>query len=184
MTLPKEDSFTMTREKCEAMISFLMGGRIAEDLTFGHLTSGASNDIERATEIARRMVTEWGMSEKLGPLNYGNKNENIFLGREMTSGTSHGDEIARTIDAEIKAVVDRNYSRAVQILSENKDILKSMSEALLERETIGLPELDLLMARKPLPPMPSGGTPSSSSGSSTAPGKSTLVVDPSDPVKA
>jgi cell division protease FtsH len=184
MTLPKEDSFTMTREKCEAMISFLMGGRIAEDITFGHLTSGASNDIERATEIARRMVTEWGMSEKLGPLNYGNKNENIFLGREMTSGTSHGDEIARTIDAEIKAVVDRNYKRAVEILSENKDILKAMSEALLERETIGLPELDLLMARKPLPPMPSGGTPSSSSNPSSASAKSNLVVDPSDPVKA
>jgi cell division protease FtsH len=184
MTLPKEDSYTMTREKCEAMISFLMGGRIAEDITFNHLTSGASNDIERATEIARRMVTEWGMSDKLGPLNYGHKNENIFLGREMTSGTTHGDETARTIDAEIKAIVDRNYKRAQEILTENKDILKAMSEALMERETIGLVELDLLMARKPLPPMPSGSGSSAPTSSSSKPASTAALVDPADPVKA
>jgi len=188
MTLPKEDSFTMTREKLEAMISFLMGGRIAEEMTFGHLTSGASNDIERATEIARRMVTEWGMSEKLGPLNYGSKNENIFLGREMTSSTSHGDEIARTIDAEIKAVVDRNYKRAEQILNDNKDILKAMSEALLERETIGLVELDLLMEHRSLPPLPAdlSTTPvkTSAKEESSSVASKNKIGDPSDPVKA
>jgi cell division protease FtsH len=101
----------------------------------------------------------------------------------MTSGTSHGDEIARTIDAEIKAVVDRNYKRAEEILSANKDILKAMSEALLERETIGLPELDLLMERKQLPPLPAGDISSSSSNPASSSAKSTLVVDPSDPVK-
>jgi cell division protease FtsH len=190
MTLPEQDSFTMTREKCEAMISFLMGGRIAEDITFKHLTSGASNDIERATEIARKMVTEWGMSDRLGPLNYGSRNENIFLGREMTSGTTHGDETTRMIDAEVKAIVDRNYRRAQQILEENEDILKSMSEALLERETISKGEIDLLMARKPLAPVSSTPTSvpqthakeeeaSGSSSSSAAP-----LVDPTGPVKA
>lgn len=191
MTLPEEDSFTMTKAKCESMISFLMGGRIAEEITFGHLTSGASNDIERATDIARRMVTEWGMSEKLGPLNFGQHHENIFLGRDMGSTVKHSDETSRVIDAEIRDIVKSNYIRAQKILEENKDILKSMSEALLERETINREEIDLLMARKALPPMPSGSAPAASSNtnSSTAEeasgrGPATALVDPAGPVNA
>jgi cell division protease FtsH len=191
MTLPVEDSFTMTREKCEGMISFLMGGRIAEDLIFKHLTSGASNDIERATEIARRMVTEWGMSDKLGPLNFSSGKENVFLGRDMGSSTHFSNETNQTIDAEIRDIVKKNYERAQKLLEENQDILHAMSEALLERETIGKEEIDLLMARKTLPPVPSGSSSSDSSTSkiqtaeeasgskNTAP-----IVDSTDPVKA
>lgn len=180
MTLPIEDSYTMTREKCEAMISFLMGGRIAEDITFNHLTSGASNDIERATDIARRMVAEWGMSEKLGPLNFGHSNENVFLGRDMGSTAKHSDETSRLIDAEIRDIVKRNYVRAQKILEDNKDILKTMSEALLERETISKEEIDLLMERKPLPPVLVIAKPEASEQKS-APAP---LVDSADPVKA
>lgn len=154
MTLPVEDSFTMTKAKCEAMIAFLMGGRIAEELTFGHLTSGASNDIERATSLARKMVTEWGMSDNLGPLNYSSQNENVFLGRDMGSSPTHSSDTSMRIDKEVRDIVTRNYDRARKMLENNLDVLKAMSMALLERETIELSDIDLLMDRKELPPMP------------------------------
>jgi len=194
MTLPEEDSYTMTKAKCEAMISFLMGGRIAEEITFGHLTSGASNDIERATQIARKMVTEWGMSEKLGPLNFGHHNDHVFLGREMGSAPDYGVETGRLIDSEIQQLVKQNYDRARKVLEENKDILEAMSLALIERETIDMADIKLLMERKALPEFVPTIQPKSYSdsrdeeekkesekGSSDIAGK---AIDPSDPVKA
>jgi cell division protease FtsH len=195
MTLPVEDRFTMTKEKCEAFIAFLMGGRIAEELVFKHYTTGASNDIERATELARKMVTEWGMSEKLGPLNFSaNRGDTVFLGREMSSGMAFSDQTSHVIDSEVKHIVDSNYQRAVKVLSENRDILEAMSLALLERETIDLPDIDLLMARKPLPPMPpmggssapaapSGGSKAGAPSGSGSPSVAAPLSDPS-PVKA
>jgi cell division protease FtsH len=195
MTLPVEDRFTMTKEKCEAFIAFLMGGRIAEELVFKHYTTGASNDIERATELARKMVTEWGMSTKLGPLNFSaNRGDTVFLGREMSSGLAFSDETSHAIDSEVKHIVDTNYQRAVKVLAENRDILEAMSLALLERETIDLPDIDLLMARKPLPPMgplggnsapaaPSGGSKAGAPSSSGSPSVAAPLSDPS-PIKA
>ncbi len=185
MTLPEEESFTMTKEKCEAMISFLMGGRVAEEITFGHITSGASNDIERATQIARKMVTEWGMSEKLGPLNFGHHNDHVFLGREMGSGPEHSAETSQMIDSEIQHIVKRNYERARTALEANKDILEAMSQALLERETIDLADIDLLMARTPLPKFVAVETPKPNKAKKEESAKgSTSVIDSTDPVKA
>ncbi len=152
MTLPLEDRFTMTKERCESWISFLMGGRVAEELEFKHLTSGASNDIERATDLARKMVTEWGFSEKLGPLNFSSRHENPFLGREMGQGLHISPETSQIIDEEIRGVVEKNYQRARTLLDQNRDILTAMAKALLDRETIGADEIEALMARKPLPP--------------------------------
>lgn len=195
MTLPTEDRFTMTKERCESWISFLMGGRCAEEIEFGHLTSGASNDIERATDLSRKMVTEWGFSDKIGPLNFSTRNENPFLGREMGHSTSISVDTAQVIDAEIRHFVEHNYKRARQLLSANRDILTAMCAALLERETIGVEEIEALMARKPLPPIrdPEGdkvadtakpeataAQPSSSTGSQ----KAGALLDDPEPFKA
>jgi cell division protease FtsH len=145
MTLPEEDRFTLTKDRAESLISFLMGGRVAEEVVFGHLTTGASNDIERATDLARRMVTEWGMSEKLGPVNFGSKNENIFLGREMSAGRSFSEETGRVIDAEVRQIVERNYERAKKVVLDNRQVLDAMAQALLELETIEMDDIDALM---------------------------------------
>jgi cell division protease FtsH len=194
MTLPTEDRFTMTKERCESWISFLMGGRCAEEIEFGHLTSGASNDIERATDLARSMVTEWGFSDKIGPLNFSTRNENPFVGREMGQHQGISHETSQMIDAEIRHFVESNYKRARQILSQNRDILTSMATALLDRETIGVEEIAALMARKPLPPPrdPEGEKNSATAKPETADASSasdksqkagTLINDP-EPFKA
>jgi cell division protease FtsH len=192
MTLPTEDRFTMTKEKCESWISFLMGGRCAEELEFGHRTSGASNDIERATDLARRMVTEWGFSEKLGPLNFSTRTENPFLGREMGHSLQISPETSQVIDEEIRSIIDNNHKRARELLNANRDILTAMATALLERETIGAEEIELLMARKPLPPPrdPEGekSTESSKAADKAAKGegsqKAAPLLDDPEPFKA
>jgi cell division protease FtsH len=148
MTLPTEDRYTLTKEKAEGDIVVLMGGRVAEEVVFGQVTTGASNDIERATELARSMVTRWGMSEKLGPVNFGSKNDSIFLGRDMSAGQSHSDETGRTIDAEIRDIVERNHKKARKIISENRVILENMAQALLKYETIDAKDIDLLIEGK------------------------------------
>jgi len=148
MTLPTEDRFTLTNVKAEAMIVFMMGGRVAEELIFNHLTTGASNDIERATDLARKMVTEWGMSEKLGPLNFGSKNENVFLGRELNQGSNVSEETARLIDQEVRDIVERNHDFAKKVLTENIQFLHTMAQALLEFETIEAEDIESIMAGK------------------------------------
>ena len=151
MTLPTEDRYTLTKEKAEAMISFMMGGRVAEEVVFGQLTTGASNDIERATELARRMVTEWGMSEKMGPLNFGGgKSDNVFLGREFGHSVQLSEETSRLIDAEIRDIINRNYVRARTVLTENIDKLHAMAKALLEFETIETIDVDCIMEGRPV----------------------------------
>ena len=151
MFLPDQDRYSYSRRKLESNISSLFGGRLAEELIFGDeaVTTGASNDIERATELARNMVTKWGMSEKLGTLYYSEDDGDPFMGRQA-SGGHFSDETKEIIDVEIKDVIDRNYQRCRQILVENMDILHAMAEALMKYETIDSGQIDDLMERRPV----------------------------------
>jgi cell division protease FtsH len=150
-TLPQEDQLTLSKEKAENMISFLMGGAIAELIIFDQKTTGASNDIERASELARRMVCEWGMSEAIGPVAIGKKEESIFLGREMHQSAQVSQKTAELVDNEVRKFITSNYDRAKKLLEKNIKILHKMAEALLERETLDKDEIDSLMHNKPLP---------------------------------
>ncbi len=153
MQLPIDDKHTYTRDYLEAMLAVLMGGRSAEEIFLGHITTGAGNDIERATEIARNMVCEWGMSE-LGPLAFGKKDEAIFLGREITQHRDYSEDTAIQIDKEVKRIVSEGYDRARAVLNNNKEMLERIALALLEREVIDGSEVQLLMENKPLPEKP------------------------------
>lgn len=152
--LPEGDQISASRQKLESQISTLYGGRLAEEIIYGpeHVSTGASNDIKVATNIARNMVTQWGFSEKLGPLLYADEDGEVFLGRSVAKAQHMSDETARTIDEEIKAIIDRNYTRARQILMDNLDILHSMKDALMTYETIDAPQIDDLMNRREVRP--------------------------------
>src|SRR6266852_402818 len=153
MQLPEDDKHTYTREYLEAMLAVLMGGRSAEEIFLGHITTGAGNDIERATDIARNMVCEWGMSE-LGPLAYGKKDEAIFLGREIAQHRDYSEDTAIQIDKEVKRIVNEGYENAKKLLLNNRDKLERIAQALLVREVIDANEVKLLMEGKPLPDKP------------------------------
>ncbi len=150
MYLPEQDRVSMSRQHLESMISSLYGGRLAEELIYGSdkVSTGASNDIERATDIARKMVTQWGFSDKLGPLLYAEEEGEVFLGRSVTQTKHMSDDTAKLIDDEIRQIIDRNYARAKQILEENMDIMHSMKDALMKYETIDAGQIDDLMERK------------------------------------
>jgi cell division protease FtsH len=150
MFLPEEDRLSYSRERLESSISSLFGGRIAEELIFGQdsVTTGASNDIERATEIARNMVTKWGLSIDLGPMSYSEDDGEVFLGHSVTQHKSVSDETAHKIDKEVRSIVDRNYDRANSILTEQIDKLHLMAEALIKFETIDSDQIDDIMAGK------------------------------------
>ncbi|WP_366144660.1 ATP-dependent zinc metalloprotease FtsH [uncultured Cardiobacterium sp.] len=152
MFLPEQDRYSYSRRRLESQIATLYGGRIAEALIYGEdeVSTGASNDIERATAIARNMVTRWGLSDKLGPLAYSEEEGEVFLGRSVTRHKNVSDETAHTIDTEIRDIIDRNYARAEKILKDNMDILHSMTEALIKYETIDEGQIDDLMARRPV----------------------------------
>ena len=150
MQLPIDDKHTYTKEFLESQLAVLMGGRAAEEIFLHHITTGAGNDIERATEIARQMVCEWGMSS-LGPLTFGRKEEAIFLGREIAQHRDYSEDTAIKIDVEVRGIVNAGYSRARQILETNSDALERVAKALLDREVLDAPELKLLMEGKPLP---------------------------------
>ncbi len=154
MFLPEEDRYSHSKQHLESQISSLFGGRVAEELIFGgdQVTTGASNDIERATEIARNMVTKWGLSEKLGPLTYTEEEGEVFLGRAVTQHKNMSDETAHIIDEEIRHIVDRNYERARRLLKENIDKLHMMAKALMKYETIDEQQIDAIMAGKEPPP--------------------------------
>ena len=149
MYLPEQDRWSHSKHYLESMISSLYGGRIAEEIIYGRekMTTGASNDIERATDIARKMVTQWGMSEEMGPMLYAEEEGEVFLGRSMAKAKHMSDDTARAIDAEIKHVINRNYDRAKHILMDNLDILHAMKDALMKYETIDAKQIDDLMAR-------------------------------------
>jgi cell division protease FtsH len=146
-TLPEKERLNLTNEAAENNISFLMGGRCAEELVFKNYTTGAGNDIERATDIAHRMVCEWGMS-KLGPMTFGKREEPIFLGREMSKSQDFSEHTAEAIDAEVKGIVFRNYERAKKLLSENLDTLHVLALALVQKEALDGNEIDMLINGK------------------------------------
>ena len=155
MFLPEEDRYSLTKQGIESQLSSLFGGRIAEQLVFGHerVTTGASNDIERATQISRNMVTKWGMSDKLGPLSYGEDENEVFLGRSVTQHKHMSDDTQHAIDEEIRHFIDKNYERAEAILRENMDKLHAMADALLKYETIDDNQIRAIMeGREPGPP--------------------------------
>ena len=168
MFLPVEDRYSYSKERLESQISSLFGGRIAEELIFGsqNVTTGASNDIQRTTDLARNMVTKWGLSEKLGPLTYSEEDGEVFLGHSVTKHKNVSEETAHTIDAEVRLIIDRNYKRAKEILVANTDKLHLMAEALMKYETIDAEQINDIMSNKPPRPpqgwnddQPSGGEP-------------------------
>ena len=143
--LPVDEKYTYSKEFLYTNIAVLLGGRAAEELILNHMTTGAGNDIERATELARKMVCEWGMSEKLGPLTFGKKQEEIFLGREITQHRDYSEQTAIMIDEEVKRLVLENYDRAKKLLKDNINSLKALAEALLEKEVLDGPEIDEIL---------------------------------------
>ncbi len=148
--LPEEDQHTVTKVYLETRMATLMGGRCAEEIFLKQMTTGAGNDIERATELARKMVCEFGMS-KMGPMTYGKKEQEIFLGREIAQHRDFSDDTAKQIDAEVRSFVDAGYKSAYTILESNQDIMHRMSKALLERETLDAAEIKLIIEGKELP---------------------------------
>ncbi|MCB1612891.1 MAG: ATP-dependent zinc metalloprotease FtsH, partial [Xanthomonadales bacterium] len=179
MFLPEGDRYSHSRTWLESQICSLYGGRLAEELIFGHgkVTTGASNDIMRATQLARNMVTKWGMSDQLGPLMYGDEEEELFLGRSITQTKTVSPETAELIDAEVRALIDRCYNTAKTILVENNDKLHTMADALMKYETIDAVQIDAIMAGKDVPP-PSDWT-EGDGGAPSNPTKPTAPVTPS-----
>jgi len=153
MFLPTEDRHLMTQKQTQARIAMALGGRVAESVVFDEITTGAQDDIRRATRLARAMVCELGMSVKLGPVAYGENEENVFLGREMTSRREdYSEATAREIDEEVRSIVETQYQVAKRVISENRDKLDRLATALLERETLDATEIELVMAGRELPP--------------------------------
>ena len=152
MFLPKKDSYSISKRKLNCQVASLFGGRIAEEIVFGEdaVTTGASNDIERATDIAHKMVKLWGMSSVMGPMSYGEEEGEVFLGRQVTKHKHISDETFTKVDSEIRKIIDTNYSLAYKILEDNRDILDAMAAALVEFETIDRNQIDDLMARIPM----------------------------------
>jgi cell division protease FtsH len=155
MYLPEEDRYSTSKQRLESRISTLFGGRIAEEMINGPagVTTGASNDIERATEIARNMVTKWGLSDRLGPLTYSEEDGEVFLGRSVTQHKQVSDDTAHTIDEEVRSIIDANYQRADKLLKSHVDQLHAMAKALMKYETINHVQVkDIMEGREPQPP--------------------------------
>jgi len=187
MQLPGEDRHNYSKQFLKHNMVVLMGGRVAEELVLNQLTTGASNDIERATKTAHNMVCMWGMSDKLGPLSYGDSQEQVFLGKELIHNKSYGEETAKLIDAEVRRFVEEAHETAINLLKDNLDSLESIALALLDRETISGAEIDLLLKGETLPPMEKGNggggpkTPPSSGGMSAGYDAEGKAVDASSP---
>jgi cell division protease FtsH len=168
MFLPEADRYSTSKRRLESRIATLFGGRVAEEIIFGadYVTTGASNDIERATEIARNMVTKWGLSDRLGTLTYAEEDGEVFLGRSVTQHKQVGDKTRDAIDEEVRRVIDDNYRRARDILEREIDKLHRMAEALIKYETIDEEQIrDIMGGHEPRPPadwedrdLPSAGT--------------------------
>ncbi len=151
MQLPTDDRHNYSKEFLYNTLAILLGGRVAEELVLHHITTGAGNDLERATDLARKMVCEWGMSEKLGPLTFGKKDEEIFLGREIATRRDFSEQVALEIDHEVKRLVTENYERTKRMLTEHMGTLKALAEALLEKEVLDSPEIDMIVQQGSLP---------------------------------
>ena len=150
--LPQEEKYTVTRSEILANITAMLGGRVAEEIVFGEITTGAANDFEKATDLARKMVTEFGMSDKLGPLTLGTKHGPVFLGRDLVESRNYSEEIAYEIDKEVRRIIDECYGRARVVLTDHREVLERIARALLERESLESEQLDALIAGRPLPP--------------------------------
>ena len=148
---PDEDRLNYSKSKAEATLAYMFGGRVAEAIVFGDITSGASNDIERATEIARKMVCEWGMSDRLGPIAYESNSGPVFLGLQQSQDQhNYSEKVREDIDKEVKEIVDANYKLAKKVLEENRDKLEVLSQALLELETVDGAEINMILEGKQL----------------------------------
>jgi cell division protease FtsH len=153
-TLPEEDRLNYTAQQIHAVIRYAMGGRAAEEIVFGHFSTGASNDLAQATSWARRMVTEYGMSKALGPVSYSSGSEDVFLGRDLVSRKDYSEQKAREIDDEVAEILGQKYEEARQLLLDHRDLLNRVSEALLERETLEGAQLAILLRGEALPELP------------------------------
>jgi len=155
MFLPEQDRYSISRRQLSSQLASLFGGRVAEEQVFGkdRVTTGASNDIERASQIARNMVTKWGLSESMGPLAYGEDEDEVFLGRSVTQHKHISDETHRQLDKEVRRIIDQAYHTATELLVQNRDKLELMAEALMKYETIDARQIDQIMdGREPDPP--------------------------------
>ncbi|CAN5654243.1 hypothetical protein BH23PSE2_BH23PSE2_06240 [soil metagenome] len=156
MYLPEGDKYSYNRTAIESQLCSLYGGRVAEELIFGNdkVTTGASNDIERATKMARNMVTKWGLSDEMGPIAYSEDEDEVFLGRSVTQHKSVSDDTARRIDEVVRGILDKAYARTTELLTANLEKLHTMAKLLLEYETIDAPQVDAIMeGREPPPPI-------------------------------
>ena len=171
MQLPEEDRYSHNRETLLSTIAVLMGGRIAEEVFMNQMTTGASNDFERATDIAKNMVMRWGMSDAMGARVYGDNQQEVFLGRDVTTHQNLSDKTAQQVDDEIRRIIDEQYDRARKIIEDNRDKIEIMTAALLEWETIDADQINEIMAgKKPTPPQsPSGDSSDGSGGKPEAP---------------
>jgi len=167
MSLPEEERTVISRSKFECQLAFALGGRAAEELTFGEVTTGAANDLEHVTEMARAMVTRYGMSEKLGPMTFGQKEELVFLGKEIGEQRDYSDAVAQQIDEEVRRIVHSAYEQAKQVLTQKKEQLEAIAERLLEVETLEGDEFVAVIEGRAWPKQPDAGdtsVPSHSSG--------------------
>ena len=148
--LPETDRHSHSKVYVSAMIAVKMGGRVAEELILGQITTGARDDLEKATELARKMVCEWGMSEDMGPLTFGRKEEQVFLGRDIAQHQDYSENTALKIDGEVQGIVKRNYQRAKGLLTKNRHLLVRVAETLLEREVLIADEVKMVVEGLPL----------------------------------
>ncbi len=155
--LPIDDRYTHSKEYILNTLAVLMGGRAAEEIALGHMTTGAGNDLQRATDLARKMVCEWGMSERLGPLTFGKREEQIFLGKEITKHKDYSEKTAEEIDEEVKSIVNERYQYARRLLIDNKTTLVNLAQALLERETLDASEIEAIIQGRELAPVAPAG---------------------------
>jgi cell division protease FtsH len=174
ISMPDEDRYLISRSKLLDEVTVMLGGRVAEEMVFSEITTGASNDLERATDVCRRMICEFGMSEKLGPLALGRRHSNPFLGRDLMEDRNYSEEVAMAIDKELRAIIEMCYTRAKEILTDNREKVEAIVKVLLERETLERPEFEALMRGEtvaPLPEPPSGspGTPPATTPSKRGP---------------
>jgi cell division protease FtsH len=159
MQLPTEDRFSMEKEEILQRLAVMFGGRIAEEVFMNQMTTGASNDFERATELARQMVTQWGMTDSLGPMVYGENEGEVFLGRSVTTHKNMSEATMQKVDAEVRRIIDQQYALARKLIEENKDKIEAMTQALLEWETIDSDQIkDIMEGRPPRPPKPPQST--------------------------
>jgi cell division protease FtsH len=183
MSLPADEKHNYSKNYLMDQIGLLLGGRIAEELTTGNITTGAGNGLERATEMARRMVCEWGMSEAMGPLTFGKKEEQIFLGREIAQHTDYSEDTALKIDAEVKRLVNDQYKRCTAILSEQKQRLVDIADALLAREILDADQVRRIAYGHPLDDAPSADIAASDSAAPAKEKERSSIVPPMEPIR-